>query len=117
MNKKVLVTGGAGFLGINLIRHLLHQGVTDIVSLDLAEFDYPEKDRVKIIKGDIRDKEAVREAMKGVQWVVHTAAALPLYMYGPVLYLARTTRSLLQAAFQLKPNDSSLKFSLGFPLQ
>jgi nucleoside-diphosphate-sugar epimerase len=79
MGKKVLVTGGAGFLGINLIRHLLRQGVTEIVSLDLAEFDYPERDRVQIIRGDIRAPDAVREAMKGVQWVVHTAAALPLY--------------------------------------
>lgn len=79
MDKKVLVTGGSGFLGINLIRYLMHQGVTDIVSLDLEEFDYPEKDRVTVIKGDIRDKDAVRKAMQGVHWVVHTAAALPLY--------------------------------------
>jgi nucleoside-diphosphate-sugar epimerase len=79
MDKKVLVTGGSGFLGINLIRYLIHQGITNIVSLDTEDFDYPEKDRVKIIKGDIRDKETVRQAMQGVQWVIHTAAALPLY--------------------------------------
>lgn len=79
MNKKVLVTGGSGFLGINLIRYLLHQGVSDIVSLDLVEFDYPERDRIRAIQGDIRNKDDVREAMKGVQWVIHTAAALPLY--------------------------------------
>ena len=46
MNKKVLVTGGSGFLGINMIRYLLHQGVTDITVLDLVEFDYPERDRI-----------------------------------------------------------------------
>lgn len=79
MDKKVLVTGGSGFLGINLIRYLMHQGITQIVSLDTAEFDYPEKERVTVIRGDIRDKAAVREAIKGVQWVIHTAAALPLY--------------------------------------
>jgi nucleoside-diphosphate-sugar epimerase len=79
MDKKVLITGGSGFLGINLIRYLMHQGVTQIVSLDTAEFDYPEKDRITVIRGDIRDKETVRRAMRGVQWVVHTAAALPLY--------------------------------------
>lgn len=79
MDKKVLVTGGSGFLGINLIRYLMHQGITEIVSLDLEDFDYPEKDRVKCIRGDIRNPADVREAMKGVQWVVHTAAALPLY--------------------------------------
>ena len=76
---KILVTGGAGFLGINLIRYLLEQGQTEIISLDLAEFDYPERDRVTVIKGDIRDREAVARAMAGVKLVVHTAAALPLY--------------------------------------
>jgi len=76
---KFLVTGGAGFLGINLIRHLYSHG-EDIVSLDIVEFDYPDmNDKIKKIKGDIRNKSDVQEAMKGVDVVVHTAAALPLY--------------------------------------
>ncbi len=75
----VLVTGGAGFLGINLIRYLAARGYR-IVSLDLAEFTYPDmRDQVKIMQGDIRDKAAVARAMEGVDLVVHTAAALPLY--------------------------------------
>lgn len=76
---KVLVTGGSGFLGINLIRHLFAKGVTDIRSLDLAAFDYPEKDRVDAVVGDIRDAAQVAKCMAGVRFVVHTAAALPLY--------------------------------------
>ena len=40
---KVLVTGGSGFLGINLIRFLRAKGVEEIRVLDIADFDYPEK--------------------------------------------------------------------------
>ncbi|MDQ3911109.1 MAG: NAD-dependent epimerase/dehydratase family protein [Actinomycetota bacterium] len=76
--EKVLITGGAGFLGINLIRHLDERGYT-LASLDVEEFDYPEKDRIEVIKGDIRDKALVDRAMEGVDFAVHTAAALPLY--------------------------------------
>ena len=76
---KVLVTGGSGFLGINLIRHLFAKGMTDIRSLDLGAFDYPEKDRVDAVTGDIRDAATVAKCMEGVRFVVHTAAALPLY--------------------------------------
>jgi len=76
---RVLVTGGSGFLGINLIRHPLAKGVKEIRSLDLVEFDYPEKDRIEALKGDIRDDAMVAKAMEGVRQVVHTAAALPLY--------------------------------------
>ncbi len=76
---RVLITGGGGFLGINLVRHLLSKGVTEIRSLDLAPFDYPEQDRVEAVTGDIRDEAAVERAMEGVRYVVHTAAALPLY--------------------------------------
>ncbi len=79
MEQKVLVTGGSGFLGINLIRLLMNKGVSNIVSLDVAEFDYPERDKVTVVEGDIRDTDAVKRAMEGVTLVVHTAAALPLY--------------------------------------
>ncbi|MDD4352588.1 MAG: NAD(P)-dependent oxidoreductase [Candidatus Gracilibacteria bacterium] len=75
---KYLVTGGSGFLGINLIRYLLERG-HEVRSLDLVEFDYPEKDKIEPIIGDIRDREMVAKCMKGVDIVVHCAAALPLY--------------------------------------
>ena len=79
MSNKILVTGGSGFLGINLIRHLRSKGITDIRSIDLVPFDYPEKGQVDAVVGDIRDVAALKKVMKGVTWVVHTAAALPLY--------------------------------------
>ena len=76
---KFLVTGGAGFLGINLVRYLLDKG-HDVLSLDLVEFDYADcKDKIEIVTGDIRDKALVEKSMKGVDIVIHTAAALPLY--------------------------------------
>ncbi|MEZ4580149.1 MAG: NAD-dependent epimerase/dehydratase family protein [Caldilineaceae bacterium] len=69
-----------GFLGINVARHLLARGHR-VVSLDIAPFtaDYPERDRITEVTGDIRDKATVDRAMDGVDIVVHTAAALPLY--------------------------------------
>ena len=76
--QRVLVTGGAGFLGINLIRHLMTRGYA-LTSLDVEEFDYPERDRVEVIKGDIRDKSLLDNVIAGADYVVHTAAALPLY--------------------------------------
>ena len=77
--KKVLVTGGAGFLGINLIRYLYERGY-DIVSYDFAEWTYPDlRNEITIIQADIRDVPALERAMQGVDQVVHCAAALPLY--------------------------------------
>lgn len=73
-----LVTGGAGFLGINVVRHLLARGHR-VRSLDLADFSYPERHEVEAVTGDIRDRSTVDAMMEGVDIVVHTAAALPLY--------------------------------------
>ena len=73
-----LVTGGAGFLGINLVRKLLAEGQR-VVSLDIADFSYPERHRVTAVTGDIRDRSTVDALMHGVDVVIHTAAALPLY--------------------------------------
>jgi nucleoside-diphosphate-sugar epimerase len=78
MGERVLVTGGSGFLGINLIRHLLERG-DSVTSLDIAPFEYPEADRVRAVLGDVRDRDDVENAMEGVDWVVYGAAALPLY--------------------------------------
>lgn len=76
---KVLVTGGAGFLGINLIRYLLEKKY-QVVSLDTADFDYDDvKNKVEIVQGDIREEETVKQAMHGCDMVVHSAMALPLY--------------------------------------
>lgn len=77
MNERVLVTGGAGFLGINLVRFLLNKGY-QVVSLDKEPFDYPERDNVIEYQGDIRDPALVSQAMSDVDIVVHCAAALPL---------------------------------------
>jgi len=76
--KTYLITGGAGFLGINMVRYLLARGHR-VVSLDLMPFDYPERPQITEITGDIRDRAAVDKAMQGVDIVIHTAAALPLY--------------------------------------
>ena len=76
---KFLITGGAGFLGINLVRYLLERK-HEVVSLDLVDFDYPDcRDKITEVKGDIRDKATVDKAMEGINVVIHTAAALPLY--------------------------------------
>lgn len=96
---KVLITGGAGFLGINLVRYLFAQGITDITALDLADFDYPEKSRVNAVKGDIRDRATVDRCMQGVRWVVHTAAALPLYKKEEILSIdIGGSKTLLESA-------------------
>ena len=78
---KVLVTGGSGFLGINLIRFLRTKGVDEIRVLDIADFDYPEKGEpwLKFTLGDVRDIPVVEKVTEGCDVVVHCAAALPLY--------------------------------------
>jgi nucleoside-diphosphate-sugar epimerase len=76
---KYLITGGAGFLGINIVRYLLSKG-HEVTSLDIVDFDYPDvNSKVKIIKGDIRFLDDVDKAVKGNDIIIHTAAALPLY--------------------------------------
>lgn len=97
---RYLLTGGAGFLGINLSRYLLARQ-HDVVTLDIADFDYPERAQITEINGDIRDRALVDQAMRDIDIVVHAAAALPLYPPQEI-YSANVegTRSVLDSAWQ-----------------
>jgi nucleoside-diphosphate-sugar epimerase len=97
---RYLITGGAGFLGINMTRYLLERG-HEVVSLDIAPFDYPERDRIIEVTGDIRDRAAVDKAMQGVDVVIHTAAALPLYKAEDIYSTdIEGTRTVIESAHQ-----------------
>ncbi|MDO8573404.1 MAG: dTDP-glucose 4,6-dehydratase [Candidatus Daviesbacteria bacterium] len=80
---KILVTGGAGFIGSNFIHYWIKTHPEDeIINLDVLTYaGHPEslKDlegnqNYKFIKGDITDAEVVKQAMEGVDTVVHYAA-------------------------------------------
>jgi dTDP-L-rhamnose 4-epimerase len=100
MGEHVLITGGAGFIGSHLGDELLRAGY-DVRALDslLAQVhgdsqrpDYL-ADEIELIAGDVRDGEALRGALEGVDSVVHLAARVGVgqSMYEPAEYAAANT--------------------------
>jgi len=77
--RKVLVTGGAGFIGSNLVRKLIEEG-NSVTVLDNFMSGYRSNldpfTSVNIIEGDVRDKNAVEEAVRGAEVVFHLAASV-----------------------------------------
>lgn len=96
---RVLITGGSGFLGINLVRFLLNKNC-EVMVLDIADFDYPDvQNKITFIKGDIRQPEDMDRACTGVEMIVHAAAALPLYTKEEIYSTdVLGTRRVLEAA-------------------
>ncbi len=72
---KILVTGGAGFIGSNTVRLLCDQGM-EVTVLDNLSFGYKEfvDERAQFIKGDLLNKDTVNQALLGVDKVFHFAA-------------------------------------------
>jgi UDP-N-acetylglucosamine 4-epimerase len=91
-NSKVLVTGGAGFIGSNIVEALLQQG-NEVVCLD--NFATGHRKNIEpflssglftLIEGDIRNPEDCAKAAKGVEYVLHQAAlgSVPRSVKDPV---------------------------------
>lgn len=84
-NSRYIVTGGAGFIGSHIVEEFLKEGI-DITVIDnfytgkkenLSFLDdLPAKvgTRCKIITGDVRDYDLVRDAVKGADYIIHHAA-------------------------------------------
>jgi len=78
MKDTVLVTGGAGFIGSNIVKKLLEEGfevkVLDNFLTGKRENIIPFIDRILLYEGDVRDLNIVKEAMEKVDFVLHQAA-------------------------------------------
>jgi dTDP-L-rhamnose 4-epimerase len=84
MRHHILITGGAGFIGSHLADALLTRGhrvraldnlSPQVHGADAIRPDYLDQ-QVELIRGDVRDPEAVRRALKGIDVVYHLAAAV-----------------------------------------
>ena len=79
IKKKILITGGAGYIGVPVIEELINKNL-DIVVLDRFSFDehslksFSKYENLKIINGDIRDNNILSECLKNVDTVIHLAA-------------------------------------------
>src|SRR5436305_4052109 len=83
MSSRVLVTGGAGFVGTNVADRLLRDGHEVVVLDNLSRVGVRDNlnwlrahhgDRLTVVRGDVRDANVVREALRGVDQVFHFAA-------------------------------------------
>lgn len=114
-NKRILVTGGDGFIGSHLTEELvrLGQNVRAFVQYNsfnswgwLDQVPRDIQDNIEVFAGDIRDPHGVREAMQGCDVVIHLAAlvAIPYSYHSPDTYLdtnIKGTLNILQGARQL----------------
>lgn len=112
MAKKILVTGSEGFIGSHLVEGLLDSGYEVKAFVMYNSFNnwgwldtFPKDiiDQIEIFCGDVRDFNSVREAMNGVDTVMHLAAliAIPYSYVAPDAYVdtnIKGTLNVLQAA-------------------
>jgi len=72
-NKKIVITGGSGFIGTHLIKKLLIKGNYDITVIDIFP---PRVEGVSFVQSDISDLEKIKPYLIGIDTVVHLAAKI-----------------------------------------
>lgn len=101
---KIAVTGGAGFLGLHLAKYFVKKG-HKVILIDIADYEkseYPKKN-IAFIKMDIRKVQSIRPHLKGIDIVIHAAAALPLWKSQEIFDInVKGTENLLQASIKNK---------------
>ncbi|HPC27676.1 MAG TPA: NAD-dependent epimerase/dehydratase family protein, partial [Candidatus Methanomethylicus sp.] len=80
---RFLVTGGAGFIGSNIVRRLLADGDEVVVIDDLTLGNVNNVPGVKVLRGDVRDARIVDEACIGIDGIFHDAARSSAPMFSP----------------------------------
>jgi len=111
-NKKVVVTGGAGFIGSNLARELASENKTIIID-DLSTGylkniqDIVDENQIGFIKGSITDLGLLQEVFKGVDYVFHQAAipSVPRSVKNPVLSNHVNIDGTLNVLIAARDND------------
>lgn len=91
MGRSVLVTGAAGFIGSHLAERLIRDGhrVRVLIRYNgrddrghLGDLPSSLQDELEVVRGDLKDPEAVRKAVEGVAWVFHLGALIAIpYSY------------------------------------
>ncbi|MDP3975300.1 MAG: NAD-dependent epimerase/dehydratase family protein [bacterium] len=102
LGKTYLITGGSGFLGCHLAEELLKRGQA-VRTFDVAAMEEPGLiGQVDVRLGDVREEKAVRDALRGVDVVIHAAAALPLASRSDIFSTnVEGTRTVLRQARDL----------------
>ena len=93
MHSKVLVTGGAGFIGSHTVDRLVKEGyevrvLDDLTTGKLENIQgHLSSGKVELVKGDIRDLSAVKESLENIDVVIHFAAlvSIPMSIKNPNL--------------------------------
>jgi nucleoside-diphosphate-sugar epimerase len=117
---KLLITGGAGFIGTKLAERLIDKNRIRVLDLlrrnALADTDLGSHENLELIKGDVRDPAAVSKAMKGVTHVVHLAsiAGVDTVMQNPLTTMEvclKGTFNALEAALDEPAIERFVDFS------
>ena len=111
MSRKVLVTGGAGFIGSNLVRALLERGDTVRVLDNFSTGNRANlaglEDDVEVVEGELRSYERVHNAVRGVEVVFHQGAlpSVPRSVQDPLTTSAVTIEGTLNVLLAARDED------------